>query len=755
MVTAVRIRTLLSVACLLLLLASALLPGAAAQTADPNPATDQWIKGVLAIEQPDLATFEIEASFTILKYVVQGTSYRTADDIGDAYQQLLQADAFARSNGQASDRADAFVRDMETSSTDALRSTLTRSFPNAQVTVEPAALDRTTLVTPSGDPYAPGVSVALAAKVVRPLSDLGLGDLSLSAVEAAFSAGATVSSDIALSASPGHDLTYVLSPPARPAGLAFEDAAPASLARLDLGTLVIGNDNARGTQAVSRTATFALVSPAAREAAPKAEDIAASVEIRLGKLEAGAAKLPVEAALRSDVRAIDVAKRFASALPEKVDLPFLSADGLRALRQSGAISDEDLADADAQLRATIRDQLRGLLPDVQVAGGLSAADLAKAPGASYKADPPVPFLATATGHSDLPEGSENADLALRIGAVVGIDLDVPASKDRATSLSIKAPPGLAFSAAEGATLSADKTTASIVIPADPAEAAKAIKLKMRDPAAPAYTAEKADLGVVVDLQDLDITIGKALGGDMGELVVAVQVTGKLGVIKVPEDVKASFEGRLDLDYLNADGIRLLRERGVLDDANLSKLEDELMKEVKSNLASALGADVSVTGGFDRASLDPKLVSTPVSGDKPVVFTAQTSFRKSLTGAPTPQAAIALYTQQQSFTLPKVQGLDTAYTVILPYGLAVTDLQVEGGSKETGESADGRDQFTVRPSDDEATATVSMAVTPSFVFAKFWPILLLVAMVLILLVGSPIAFVVMRRNKKKAKAGKQK
>jgi hypothetical protein len=734
------------VACILLL-ASVGVPAASAQTVDPNPAGDQWIRGVLAIEQPDMATFEIEASFTLLKYVLKGTSYKTADDMGDAYQQVVQADAFARASGQTSNRADAFVDDIEKGASDSLRSTLARSFPGATVTVGEAVVDRTTLGTPSGDPYAPGVQVALTARVARPLADLGLGDLSLAAIDAAFAAGATVSSDITLSASAGQDLTFLVSPPARPAGLAFEDVGPSPLAKLELGALVVEIDNSRGATADARTAAFKLVDPVARAAAPDHEDIGAAVEIRLGSLEKGATSLPVEADFVSQVHAIDVAKRFPGALPDKVKLAFLSADGLRALRQSGAISEADLATADEQLRATLSDQLRDFLPDAKVTGGLSQADLARAPAKPFRTDPPVPFGATATGHRALPAGAEDADLALRIGAVVNVDLDVPASKDRETRIAIKAPQGMAFSAAQGATLSADKSAATLLVPADPAQGSRPVKLSLRDPAAPAYTAEKADLAVVVDLKDLDISIGKAIGGDLGELVVEVTVTGKLGVIKVPDDVKASLGGSLELSYLDSDAIRLLRERGILGEENLTKLEAELMEQVKKNLGSALGADVVVTGGLDRASLDPKLVSSPLSGDKPVLFKAQTSFRKSLSGAPAPQAAIALYTQQQTFDLPKVQGLDTAYTVILPYGLAVTDLQVEGGEKETGTSEDGRDQFTVRPEGESAKATVSMAVTPSFVVAKFWPLLLVVAMVLILLIGSPIAFVVMRRRRK--------
>ena len=136
-----------------------------------------------------------------------------------------------------------------------------------------------------------------------------------------------------------------------------------------------------------------------------------------------------------------------------------------------------------------------------------------------------------------------------------------------------------------------------------------------------------------------------------------------------------------------------------------------------------------------------------SGDNPVVYTAHASFSKPLSGSSSSAAAIALYTVHQTFTFPKVQSLNTTYTVVLPRGLAVKDLQVDGGEKSIGTAPDGRDQFQVTPTGSSAEARLAMAITPTFVIAKFWPVLLIAIVLLVLVIGTPIALVGARRRRK--------
>src|SRR5581483_501276 len=259
-----------------------------------------------------------------------------------------------------------------------------------------------------------------------------------------------------------------------------------------------------------------------------------------------------------------------------------------------------------------------------------------------------------------------------------------------------APAALAFASPSAGSLSADGKAWTISIENAQGSAARSqgVSATLGSTDAPVFHAQKADLGVVVDLQSLDVTLGKAVKGDFGTLHVQVTVTGQLNVLAIPASFKARLGDNVALDYLSADGLRLLKKSGLLTADNVTSIETDLRARLADNLKSALGQDVDVAGGIDPATLDPALISTPPSGDKPVTFTAHAAFTKPLSGSSSSGAAIALYTVHQAFDFPKVQSLDTSYTVILPKGLAVAGLDVTGGTGTQGKAADGRDQFVV-------------------------------------------------------------
>lgn len=489
--------------------------------ADPDPSSDRWVDATLSIAQPTFTRMEITASLAIRKYVVQGDAYSDADDISDAYLQMAKADGLARQNGQASNRADAFVADIEKSAADGMRDILLRSYPDSNVSVGAAIVDRTSFQAPDDRPFEPGVAIRVTASVDRQAKDLGLGDRSVADLEAILDVGAAIRTNVTLAPERGYDLTYQLAP------------------------------------------------------------------------------------------------------------------------------------------AT----------------------------------------------------------------------------------------GTVFTSVEGATMSPDGRTAVVRVPQGASPAA--LRVSFRDTSAPTFDASDAAVNVTVDLKDVDVTVGQAIGGDFGNLLVDLTVTADLGVIEITDELRGALPEGVTLDFLSADGLRLLMERDVLTDADITKMETDLIKQVGEKLGRALGGTVPVEGGFDRETFAASLMTTPLSGKNPLVFQATAKVAKPLAGGPIQQqAAIALYTTELPLSFPRIEGLDTQYTVIAPKGLAITDVKGEGVTR--GTSADGRDQFTVTPQGESQTITASLAVTPGFVMAKFWPLVLGLVLLLVLIVGTPIALVRMRK-KNKAKA----
>lgn len=722
----------------LLILASVGAPLAAAApgpSPDMLPQTPRFVHAELSLAQPNLTTLQLTGDLWAYRYDVDGDVY-DADDIADAYH---GANKYSKKVGSA------FIADVEQEVRAALERTLADSFPGDTVRDVRATVDVSSLRASGGNPYDPPVHVSVAATVLRTRESVGLGDLSDDAVAAAFDAGARVAADFTLTAENGYKVVYALG---APAGLRWEPGAQVDPTGSRFTVTV---DNGAG-QAPSVDASGRLFDPTVTP--PAAEDIRSTLDVSMGEIVTGAAGIPIQIDVRAEVRALDVARRFPNALPEKVILPFVNADGVRALYATGAIDDADLAGADDALLAQLRQDVeRTFGAGATASGGLARAAVSRAAAAPFSADPPLEFLADARTTYEVPGiDADDMDLALRIGGAANVVLQLAPVNGRATTYTIHPPAAGEFTQAEGGSVSVNGQTATFVVP--DGEERVPVKLHLRGRDVPTFTASDASIDVVIDIADLDTGLGKALSGDLGNMLVNVKVAANLRVIELPDEARGSMPSQLELRFVSSDAIRLLVDRGYLSTADLAKLEARLASQVAEKLSAALGGDLQVASGFDRTTLAASLVSTPISGDKPIVFEATTRVAKPLAGGPAQtQAAIALYTKELPLTLRGVPGFDTVYTVIAPRGLAITG--VSGDGVEQGKSPDGRDMFTVRPGDEPSQVSVAMAVTPGFVAAKFWPVVLLAVVLLVLIIGTPVALVVMKRRKGKTASGQKK
>lgn len=704
-----------------------LVPLAAAAGVDGAPNASRWVDATMDLEQPDLTHMLLTGTLDLHKHRIAGRTY-TASGMADAYR-----DAETAQPGSGS----AFLTTVEGAVRTDLDAMLAKAFPTAERTITKVDVVESSLTATRVDDYHPAIRVDVAATIVRTPASLGLGTLGTDAIAAAFASGADISSDVSLVADPGYDVTYLIRAPASPAGLTFTQLSTGAVSA-DARTVTVLLQNAARSTILTRAVTLHVVDGTAVE--PPAEDLSTLVDVRLGKLEKGVTTVPVDATIETRLAAIDLATRFPGLLPSGVDLDVLSADGLRALRQAGAVSDASLDDADARLLETARSALAGLGEGATVTGGLSRDDLRDAAGKPYDGAPPVHFLATASSLIPIPgENADNADLALSLGAKVRLDLTLSATGGE-TTYQLHPPAGAEFTDVRGGTVNADGLTATFTVPAG---TSAPVGLSLRAVGARSYDTQVAGVDVVIDLRDIDIKVSEAMNGDMGDVVVDLTVKGTLAVVALPDDVKASLGETVELDHLSSDAVRILLARGLLTQAQL----DELTASLLDRISESLGGDVSVEGGFVQATLAESLVSSPPSADTPILFEAKGSFRKPLSGDSAGAAALDLYTVLQTFNFPKVEDFDTVYTVVLPRGLAVTDVQATGGEAKQTTWTDGRDAFTVTPSSSTATATVGMSVTPTFVMIKFWPIVLGAVVLLVLVIGTPIAIVVLRRRKK--------
>lgn len=693
---------------LLPLLLFALVPSAAAE-AGPG-ANARWVESSFDLTQPTIHETQLSGELRVHKYLLGGVAY-SARELSESY----------------SLSPDATVANIESAVRSALSNTLLNSFPQATREVTGISVDRASFTTNRQDDYNPPVRVTVTAKVSQTSDQLGFGSYSDAAVESLYRAGAVITSATTIRAEPGDDLTFVIHPPATPSGLVLSHVDGGTRSPDGKSATIRINNLAGGSPQVR---AFAILTKDAAAKPPTAEDVTAHIEVTLGDIAHRASTLSLLADVSIEVAAIDLDARAPGALPSNVNLKFASADALRDLARTGALDAAQVKNVENDLtRETDSAMTAALRSEVDTTGNIVRADLEPA------ASGPIEFQAISMGAYQMP--SSNVAYALDIGASLKFSLAFAPPK-HATDYVIHAPSDLVFTRAEGASVAQNGRSATFS--AQPGQAPREVSFLVRQHSVESPTEEDASIHVTIDLKDLSTTIGGATSGDFGALSVGVTATGAFESIRLPDEVKTILGDNVEIDFLTSEGIRLAKENGLLSEEQLDQIERMLLNTLAKGLSSALGQDAVVTGGFAANSLSPGATG-------PVAFVATSEFDMSLGGSAPQTAAISLYSLPQSFTFPRVRDLDTSYTIILPRGLSVRDLNVEGGDGVAGESNDGREQFTITPNGQQAHTTMSIAVTPTFVLVKFWPVVLLAVVLLFLLVGTPIALLVLRRRKR--------
>ncbi len=756
LVVRARVRAI-PLAALVGLAAIAPLVDAAAST--PAPGVPERIDATYAVAFTSLTGVRLDVRLAAHQVLSRGDSL-SADEVRDQYQGITRFASRAK--------GDEFLAEIEGDLAASFAATLAKAFPDATSrSVTRAQIVRSSLDAKSDvRPYDPPVEIALGALVEKDRGSLGLGDLSEEAVDAAFAAGARYYTNVTLVADSGYAVDYEIT---APPGLAWGDVEGGVLR--DAATVVASVDNAAGRTDRSARLGVSLRDPDASE--PSAEDVQSAVRLRIPKFELTGSSLPIEALIRSEVRAMSVAERFPDVLPASVKLSFLGADALRALRETGAVGDEELEDARAKLLDAVRQSLSASLgAGVAVSGQFEPGSIDGGARADpFGTEPPLVFEADARGvHeiANLPADvqGKRLDGFFEAGASIEVNVTLSSEAGRRTEFTLEIPPSVEFeSATEGGALSSDRHSVAWTLDATALaeKLERVVSVRVHDAEAARPTKQDASLNVVVDLRDIDVQISKAIGGDFGDLVVDVRASARLDAIELPQEVKEKLPASARLDFLTADAIRILHRDGLISKQDLQDVEKRLLDEAQKNIGNALGTNEKVQGGFVWDTLDKSRIgaTAAVAGGalgaaagNPIEVTFSLSARRPISGASAPQAqaATSLYTAPAiTFDLPRVQGLDTTYKVVLPKGITLVSRAAEQGEISSGEE-DGREYMLVRPTGDApAHTTFSVGVTPSFVVTKFWPVLLLAGLVLLLVVAGPIAAIVLVRRRRRHRA----
>ncbi len=730
------------------------LPSVAAQSGDLTK-EDEWIDLEYQISYSGVTEINMDILIRVREVENPDTNSRTtAKQIRDDYALLKNA-------GRESEAA-AFMEPYERRLSTTILNSLKNFDSSGTPSVDPVKIDETSLEIGPGEAvnaYHPAIRFATKATISLDRETLGIGDYEVDDIQAVLDAGALIRSDITIAADPGHTAWYNITPIAGAVHAVGPNHLPADAPPAAGEPMTFFIQNLGGTAAKEVVTWRELHSPTAER--PTKEEINVAATMDLTKMLTGNGDgLPVDVTITADVMSVDVAKLGAS-LPETVNLNYMSAAGIRILNARGIITDEQLANGEDDILSEMAGAIGDKLGDSPFVGGFTTDSLAGT------ATGPVAFQATKSGL--YPVDAENAvmEAAFRSGALIGFNYDLTLAADREQTYAFLLPANLFFKNAGGGVLAEDGTSLTFAydLRGKPSETAQLeLSLMHQDfspadikdgvatevPSADPFTEQVATANLKIDLQDVDITLPGVIGGDLGSMQVVVTLSTAINVIEVPADALARLPDTVTLSHLPSDGFRLLYAAGAITPEDMAKADAELLQKVKDNLESVLGGTVTVTGGFDAASLTGAPDSGPLSSDRPLRFVASTSFSKPLSGGASggAEAAMVLKTVSQTFSLPNLDGVDTVYRFVLPSGFSLEDAKGTNAAVETFQE-DGRDGFTAAPSGEGSSVTMSIGVTSNFVLAKFWPWVLLAVIGVLVIVGLPVWGVARMMKKKKA------
>ncbi|MHB8584284.1 MAG: hypothetical protein ACYDDF_00390 [Thermoplasmatota archaeon] len=589
----------------------------------------------------------------------------------------------------------------------------------------------------------------------------GVGGYGATQFAAVFQAGAAINITRSFASPSGYNNTYSLVPP----GYAQFTSATGDGAIVQGGSLVVNVAATSSSTLVSSPQIQATLQGNPIVVPPKHADIALTVDLGIQGFSQAVDGLPIGVNVEGQMNSLDVASRFGSALPPNVKLPFVSADGFRALYAANVIHPSELANATTDLSNQVQNQMDtafGSKPTVNAE--FDPASL----GASAAAGSPVLFVAHTNATKGLGQAggfsphqvTEVAQVLLDSGATISLDVNLTGLHNMNTTYVISLPTTLAFQNVTGATPNS-ASQISEVIPAWnlPTSPVAEVGFALRNPQATPFAQQVANISVGLDLS-MQIDLINAIQTKNANMDMGLNATVLLGVLKVPDQLASRLPHNVHVQYIPADALRMLYQDGILSDANVTTLQNQFESQVENGLHNVTGGPVAVTVNLDRAQFN-ETVGTPLSGAVPLHIYATAQVTKSLAGKGNGGSNGADFTLAQiplNLPLQSFQSLPTTYRVTLPGGLSVVSASTNDAvnSVVSFGSVGDRGLLTVTVLNGKSVQTaMTIGVTPGFLIDQFLPYLILIALIIIAIIALPIWGIVhmVRKGNKKRRAAK--
>lgn len=440
-----------------------------------------------------------------------------------------------------------------------------------------------------------------------------------------------------------------------------------------------------------------------------------------------------------------------------------SADDLReAYQRAGDSGKQRIVD---EMESRVENRVAGALAGLGASNTNSSADVDEAslaePTEGSEYQPPIPIDATGSGELSFVEdagvSSEQVEALFEMGARVDQDVQVDVEPGTNLTLSLVVPSPLNVLDAQRGEIAQDGSRATWVETNWKGESASSIEdqVTIGDPSVEIPDQTDARVEVTLDISNVSVVYGSLLGdGQPAEADVAVVVDGQFTAIENPRNVS-----RVQLDYLSADAVRIALDAGLLDTRQLISLEDRARSQIRGTFESLTGEPADVTGGFAADDLSPTAIGDPPGTGGPIEMRLNASetvpFPPQQSAGAAAQGFTVTTLSMGTLDLPQIDppyDVETSITVVLPQGLDL-DFQSPEGYTVEEHTQDGRQAYTFSSTDEgsgtgdgAAIQNAEVVVNHPFVWDVFWPLLVTLVLLLVVLPAVIIGLTIRRRRK---------
>lgn len=443
-----------------------------------------------------------------------------------------------------------------------------------------------------------------------------------------------------------------------------------------------------------------------------------------------------------------------------------TADDIRELYDNPQFSKEDIVNA---IEDAVSERADRALASIAGQGGESqvdsevSRDSLEEPAEGDGFQPPIPV--TVTGNATIgllqDQGLTDSEIEalFEMGARVTMPIQQTVAAGSNTTIKLTLPSPLTFIDAATAQVSQGPDGAPIATwtitnwqSDDPFSLNDPVEIGRDDVVVP--EAEELDTGIVIDLSQIDIHYANLIGaGPPASLDLSIDVNATLRALQPPTELQDPVE----LPVLSADAIRIGIDAGLIDRSTILGFEDEARTGIRQAFAQGFGQPVTVDGGFVNQSLERANVGSPPGTGGPIYLDMN-----GVSTMPLPpedngdgvQAFTITTVSIGDIPLPEVPvpgDRPSTYTILLPDGVDLQFDGVSGGEVERITTDDGRSavRFTSTGSGDQQPAIqgAELAIEHPIIWHLFWPVLLVLFLLLVVL---PLGLIYYNTQKRRGK-----